>query len=558
MASEYIEEQFKCSICLDSFINPTSIPCGHNFCLECIKQFWDTQQKTQCPLCKEIFLNRPNLRINMGLRDITDQFQRSLKEKAKSKKAPPRRANSEQSMKSEGVPCDICRGSKLAAAKSCLVCQVSYCEIHLTPHLRDPVMMKHRLTDPATFAFRHVCRKHNWPLEMFCKKEQMPVCTKCAEGDHKHHETVPVERESIRIKTQIKNTQMEIQEMIHARLRKTEKIAQSLEMSRLAKELGVQKSAKILTIAKTAVERHQDLLTEEIEQKHEEAEAKAEEFVQELQRELLELHSRNNDLQQLEENKDPLCLLQSYLCLSAPLSMRDWSKVRDEPEIYMRTVRRSFTELLEICHELEHKLLAEELSEISKYSVDVTLDPATAAEWLVLSSDGKKVALSPQQRRQSLPQSPRRFDSCVAVLGKQSFTSGRHLWVVQVGDKSDWDLGVARESINPKGSITVRPDSGFWAICRRNGGSLRACAGPSVTLNLHETPFLIGIFLDYEEGSVSFYDIAAKTHIYTFSNCAFTEPLYPYFNPCLINNGKNTEPLVICPVDIMPTESVAV
>ena len=121
--------------------------------------------------------------------------------------------------------------------------------------------------------------------------------------------------------------------------------------------------------------------------------------------------------------------------------------------------------------------------------------------------------------------------------------------VFQVGDKTDWDLGVARESINRKGAITVRPDSGYWAICRRKGSSLSACAGPSVALHLQETPKKVDVFLDYEEGSVSFYDAEGKTHIYTYSGCDFTELLYPYFNPCVQEDGKNTAPLIICPVD---------
>jgi len=120
----------------------------------------------------------------------------------------------------------------------------------------------------------------------------------------------------------------------------------------------------------------------------------------------------------------------------------------------------------------------------------------------------------------------------------------------QVSDKTDWDLGVARESINRKGTITVRPDNGYWAICRRQGGSLSACARPSVTLRLQETPHEVGVFLDYDEGSVSFYDAEAKTHIYTFSGCDFNEPMYPYLNPCLHDNGKNTAPLIICPVEV--------
>lgn len=108
---------------------------------------------------------------------------------------------------------------------------------------------------------------------------------------------------------------------------------------------------------------------------------------------------------------------------------------------------------------------------------------------------------------------------------------------------------MVRKSINRKGAITVCPDSGFWAICRRKGGlSLSACARPSVTLHLQETPQRVGIFLDIEEGSVSFYDADAKNHIYTYSGCNFTEPIYPYFNPCVQENGRNSEPLIISPM----------
>ena len=76
MASALSEEQFLCVICLDSFTNPVSIPCGHNFCLECIKHFWDTRTKSYCPLCNEDFQNRPELRVNVGLKDITEHFKK--------------------------------------------------------------------------------------------------------------------------------------------------------------------------------------------------------------------------------------------------------------------------------------------------------------------------------------------------------------------------------------------------------------------------------------------------------------------------------------------------
>ncbi len=55
--------------------------------------------------------------------------------------------------------------------------------------------------------------------------------------------------------------------------------------------------------------------------------------------------------------------------------------------------------------------------------------------------DHPQVSLGSQQRKLSVPDDPRRFDSCVSILGKQSFTSGRHYWVVQVGRQTtNWTL----------------------------------------------------------------------------------------------------------------------
>ncbi|XP_023868269.1 E3 ubiquitin-protein ligase TRIM39-like isoform X2 [Salvelinus sp. IW2-2015] len=101
----------------------------------------------------------------------------------------------------------------------------------------------------------------------------------------------------------------------------------------------------------------------------------------------------------------------------------------------------------------------------------------------------------------------------------------------QVGDKTDRDVYVARESVNRKQSVTVRPDQGYWAVCRGKGGNLNACAGPSIPHHLRDKPKKVGVFVDYEEGLVSFYNVDDKAHIYSYSWCVFTETLYPYFSP---------------------------
>uniref|UniRef100_A0A674F471 Uncharacterized protein n=1 Tax=Salmo trutta TaxID=8032 RepID=A0A674F471_SALTR len=68
--------QFLCSICLDVFTEPVSIPCGHNFCKACISGYWDTSDLCQCPMCKETFYRRPELRINTFISEMVAQFRK--------------------------------------------------------------------------------------------------------------------------------------------------------------------------------------------------------------------------------------------------------------------------------------------------------------------------------------------------------------------------------------------------------------------------------------------------------------------------------------------------
>ena len=76
MASVPLDIHFRCCICLDTYSDPVTIPCGHNFCLECIDGFWDTKDKSECPLCKETFGERPELRINRVFAEIVESLKR--------------------------------------------------------------------------------------------------------------------------------------------------------------------------------------------------------------------------------------------------------------------------------------------------------------------------------------------------------------------------------------------------------------------------------------------------------------------------------------------------
>ncbi|XP_031668435.1 E3 ubiquitin-protein ligase TRIM39 isoform X2 [Oncorhynchus kisutch] len=179
--------------------------------------------------------------------------------------------------------------------------------------------------------------------------------------------------------------------------------------------------------------------------------------------------------------------------------------------------------------------------------VDVTLDPDTAHPKLILSEDRKQVRCG--DAWQDLPDNPERFDISVCVVGKESFSSGRFYYEVQVKGKTGWCLGVAKKSINLKGTIYLNPEDGYWTVMLRNG-QYWAGAVPTVPIFLREEVQKVGVFVDYEEGRVSFYNVEARSHIHSFTGCTFTEKLYPFFSPGNNYTGQNTTPLVITPVDV--------
>uniref|UniRef100_A0A8C8RK04 RING-type E3 ubiquitin transferase n=1 Tax=Pelusios castaneus TaxID=367368 RepID=A0A8C8RK04_9SAUR len=161
--------------------------------------------------------------------------------------------------------------------------------------------------------------------------------------------------------------------------------------------------------------------------------------------------------------------------------------------------------------------------------VDVTLDPDTAHPELVLSEDRKRVRHG--DKRQDLPDTPARFDPCPCVLGAEQFTGGRRYWEVEVGHKTEWSLGVCRESVSKKGTVTLTPGNGYWAVWLRTG-EYKARTSPSAPLPVRVRPSRVGIFLDYEAGEVSFYNVTDGSHLFTFTD-TFSGTLRPYFYPGL-------------------------
>ncbi|XP_054483023.1 E3 ubiquitin-protein ligase TRIM39-like [Anoplopoma fimbria] len=530
------EDQFLCSICLDVFTDPVNTPCGHNFCKTCINEHWDVNVQCQCPNCKELFNTRPELRVNTLISEMAAQFRQSAQQKARN------RSSEQQADKPGEVPCDVCTGTKLKAMKSCLVCLVSYCETHLEPHLTMSGLKRHQLIDPVENLEDRMCTEHDKLMELFCKTDQMCVCMLCSLSDHKTHDVVPLKEGYEGKKAEL---EAEIQQMIQKRRLKIQEIKHSVELSEEDADREIADGVQVFTALKESVERSQAELIHTIKEKQRKTEKQAEGFIKELEQEICELKKRSTEVEQLSRSEDHLDILQSFISLNAALPTKDWTEGNAQP-LYEGTVRKALNLLEEMISEQIKNLVEAELKRVQQSAVDVTLDPDTAHPELILSDDGKQVKHGVWK---NLPDNPERFDFCANVLAKQSFSSGRFYYEVQVKEKTKWTLGVARESINRKGQITPTPQDGYWLICLRNENEYEACAGPSVCLSLKSQPEKVGVLVDYEEGLVSFYDVDAAALIYSFTGCCFTEKLYPLFNPCTNDGGKNSAPLIISPVN---------
>ncbi|XP_072894904.1 E3 ubiquitin-protein ligase TRIM39-like [Hemitrygon akajei] len=186
---------------------------------------------------------------------------------------------------------------------------------------------------------------------------------------------------------------------------------------------------------------------------------------------------------------------------------------------------------------LFNTVLRETLDAINR--VSVTLDMETTHPRLEVSEDRKSVRWIGTWR--NLPDTGKRFTIWPCVLGSEGFTPGRHYWEVEVTGNRDWCLGVAAESVERKGLVSLSPETGFWVIERvddllhRDYDVNRGLASPGSCLAAGPIPGRVGVYLSYESGTVSFYNAETKSHLHTFTGNKFTGKLYPFFATWVVN-----------------------
>ncbi|XP_078271959.1 zinc-binding protein A33-like [Rhinoraja longicauda] len=362
------------------------------------------------------------------------------------------------------------------------------------------------------------CEEHQEELKLFCETDKKLICVICRDSrEHREHRFMPVKEAVENYKDQVKSSiksltkkKSGIQQMEQ---QQKEKISGVLEQSH---NLQSQITSQFVELHQILTEKEQRVLTD-IQEEEKKILNTMEKHLQVIQENLNSIENEVKSLQEQLDLKDNV----SFLKEEAGRKMRVHDEAKslsvadgalpmerfDNP-FFLNTVFRETTDVIK--------------------QVSVTLDVETAGPRLEVSEDRKRVRLTLTGR--SLPDTGKRFTDSACVLGSEGFTSGRHYWEVEVAGSLGWGLGVAAESVERKGPVTLTPETGVWSI-RQWGDGIDAVTSPPSRLPARPIPGRVGVYLSYESGTVSFYDADTKSHLHTFTGNKFTEKLYPFFGP---------------------------
>ncbi|XP_058872222.1 tripartite motif-containing protein 16-like [Acipenser ruthenus] len=533
-------DQFSCSVCLELLKDPVAIPCGHSYCMGCIKNCWDQTDHTgvySCPQCRETFTPRPVLGRNTMLAEVVEKLKKT------GLNPPPA-----QSYAGPGdVPCDFCTGRKFKAVKSCLTCLASYCETHVKPHSEVTPLKRHKLINAIGNLEQKLCAEHQKVLEGFCRTDQTCICWLCTEKEHRSHDTVSAETERTGKQKQLGETQIEIQQRIQERLKEIEELKQTVESLKRSACIEIKESEKIFTELIRSIEKIHTEVIELIGANEKAAVNQAEGRMKKLEQEIAELRRRNAELKQLSETEDHIHFLQNFQSLCAPPEAGDLPSVTVNTDISFGAVRKAVSELKDHIEDFckgelvkinttvnevaVYSLQAPEprnRAEFLKYSCQLTLDPSTAYEEFCLSEGNRKVTWRRETKR--YPDHSERFDIQPQVLCREGLSGTRCYWEIERSGGGA-DIGVAYKGISRKGgdrSCLLGFNDKSWSLL---------CSDSSYTAwhNNNETAITaprsprIGVYLDFNAGTLSFYGVSDTMTLLHRFQTTFTEPLYPGF-----------------------------
>ncbi|XP_057633083.1 tripartite motif-containing protein 30A-like [Chionomys nivalis] len=486
-----IKEEVTCPICLDLMVEPVNADCGHSFCRTCITLNYESNKRKEgegiCPVCRDSYLFG-NLRPNWHMTSIVERLTR----------------------------------------------------FESSPEEEQKV---------------NVCAQHGEKLQLFCEKDKVAICWLCERSqDHHGHQTALIEE----VANKYEGMLLSALEMQMANEEICDQWEDDLQKERVSWENKIQRDV--------------ENVQKEFKGLREFLDSKEKNELQKLMKEKEDIlkrleHSQNELGKQRESVRDLISDLACQLqCLTMEILegvncvlTRSQNLRLKEPNIIWRKERKIFQ-----APDLEGMLqVFQGLRDAQRHWVHVTLRQLNNKH-IVINEEKRQIQHRSGYRRNL--QVSEFYD--LGVLGFPSIHSGKHYWEVDVSRCDAWLLGIndgrcaqpqlpsmnqqsvkAKYNSDANQHVNYQPKCGYWVIGMRNRSVYNAFEECSVThnasvllLSLTHPPTRVGVFLDCEACTLSFYDVSSHgALIYRFCKPSFPSAVYPYFNPM-----GCSEPLTVC------------
>uniref|UniRef100_A0A8C8AYJ4 Tripartite motif containing 14 n=1 Tax=Otus sunia TaxID=257818 RepID=A0A8C8AYJ4_9STRI len=251
-------------------------------------------------------------------------------------------------------------------------------------------------------------------------------------------------------------------------------------------------------------------------------------FIDEKTQQALEAHDQQLEScqeKQIQQHSDPIQLLKKYMEIKNEMQeprhlLEQWHPIPLSSEHILNYYKHLVTVLQFILQKPPEARLKES-ARSPNWEYD-SLHPR-----LKLSDD--HLVVSCNCKRIFYPCGPQRFNKLWQVLSRDAFLSGSHYWEVDLLHAgAGWWIGAAYPSIGRKGdSETCRLgwNRASWCLKKFNFEYWAFHKADRNPILIEDDPDCTGIFLDYEVGILSFYNVTdGMAHLHTFC-CKFTEPV---------------------------------
>ncbi|KAM5134904.1 E3 ubiquitin-protein ligase TRIM58-like [Mantella aurantiaca] len=487
-----LRRDLTCSICLDVYKDPATLRCGHSFCLVCIYRLLRKQDLSRiytCPQCRKRFWSRPAPNKNITLHTIAERFHTSRLDQDRN-----------------AIFCTYCDFSVLAV-RSCQQCETSMCATHLRKHNEK---VEHILLPPTAELWKRRCPVHGKIMEYFCTEDSVCICATCRlDGEHIGHQTESVEEAS-------EKKLRPLLEKVTLEREKTEQQIQSLKERRARAQQVVARMTTKLGDVRNQLEALENIVLGEVSRWEMQISQLVSNLTEQLETKNNELSKKMHLFEGLRDLADPLNVLQDQ---ELDKDLHDSKEaLPNDPE---------FPELQEdLISSALHKLL-DKLTNAKMWIREpsgILLNLHTAADNLFISDDLKTA--SRLELKKSCANTPDRPHDC-GVLSCSSFSSWQHYWEVDTSQSDSWRVGMCYSSINRKNRVSmIGKDNDSWCLWRRKDNYTMMHDSDHILLPHQPSSHKFRIYLDYQAGQLSFYELGGPMrHLYTFT-ATFSKPLH--------------------------------